>query len=56
MNRLKEASLVKNGGNLYGSFEENGDIEEDEDRQMKEIVEQFEVFGEKFVNFINLRV
>lgn len=43
MNRLKEASLVKNGGN-YDSFEENGDVEEDEDRQMKEIVEQFEVF------------
>lgn len=46
MNRLKEASMTKNvnhlGMNRVGS-EENGFEEEDEEGQMQEIVEQFEV-------------
>lgn len=46
MNKLKEASLsLKNGTKGLNNLDENNDdFEEDDERQMREIVEQFEVY------------
>ncbi len=42
MNRLKEESLVRNGRGA-DEYEDLPDFEEDEERKMRDIVEQFEV-------------